>query len=106
MKVRSYGKEGSASTDGYKGSHSWALCLPSPRPPQEGEDMKTEKEGWAYVHYLYGVTRKAHYIKDNRSLCGRYIWLGDVEEGKDDSPDNCASCKRKLKKLKEKKVKK
>jgi len=61
------------------------------------------KEGWAFVNYGYGVTRKAHYIGENcRSLCGRYIWIGPVEQGNDNSSDNCAICKRKLKKLREK----
>ncbi len=63
------------------------------------------KQGWAFVLGIGFATKKAHYIgEDHRSLCGRYLWFGYVEEGKDNSPDNCAECKRRLKKLKEKKV--
>ena len=72
---------------------------------QESEEM-TAKEGWAFVFGAGFASKKAHYIKDSRSLCGRYTWFGDVEQGKDESPDNCAECKRRLKKLKDKKVKK
>ena len=42
-------------------------------------------------------TSKFHYIGlDGRALCGRWAYLrGDIEEGKDDHPDNCAACRRK-----------
>lgn len=57
-------------------------------------------EGWVW----FLNSRKAHYIgSDGRSLCGKWAYLGSsFEQGKDNSPDNCASCKRKLKKLREK----
>jgi len=56
------------------------------------------KEGWAWALNW----RKAHYIVNGRSLCGHWMYLGNkLEQGKDNSPDNCVSCKRKLKKLKE-----
>jgi len=67
--------------------------------------LSGNEEGWAFVHYATGVTKKAHYIrKDCRTLCGRYAWLGDVEQGNDESPDNCAECKKRLRKLKEKRL--
>jgi len=60
------------------------------------------KEGWAFVFGARFHSTKAHYIKsDCRSLCGRYMWLGDVEQGNDDSSDNCAECRRRLKKVRE-----
>ena len=42
-------------------------------------------------------TSKFHYVGlDGRSLCGRWGYLaGDIEEGKDDHPDNCAACRKK-----------
>jgi hypothetical protein len=58
-------------------------------------------EGWVW----FFNSRKAHYIKEHRALCGRWLYLGSgYEQGKDDSPDNCAECKRKLQKLKGKRV--
>jgi hypothetical protein len=42
-------------------------------------------------------TSKFHYVGlDGRALCGRWAYLkGDIEEGKDDHPDNCAACRKK-----------
>lgn len=57
------------------------------------------KEGWVWALNW----RKAHYVKNSRSLCGNWLYLGTLfEQGNDNSADNCAACKRKLKKLKEK----
>lgn len=58
-------------------------------------------EGWTW---LYNAT-KWHYFRDGYSLCGKWMILGeqDYEQGNNDSPDNCKSCKRKL--LKEQKDK-
>lgn len=56
--------------------------------------MSEPTEGWADV----GAGRW-HYIKpDGRSLCGRWMHLGrsPLEQGGDDSPDNCAECRRRL----------
>jgi len=64
------------------------------------------KEGWAFVFGAGFHSAKAHYIgEDCRSLCGRYMWLGEVEQGNDDSPDNCKGCRKRLKKLREKEAK-
>lgn len=54
-------------------------------------------EGWSW---LFG-TRKWHYFTaDGRSLCGKWLKLlmtaSSLEQGCDDSPDNCAACRRKL----------
>ena len=53
-----------------------------------------QKEGWARVDY----SRKWHYFVDGRSLCRSYGVFDKVslEQGNDNSPDNCAICKRKL----------
>jgi len=49
-------------------------------------------EGWGWP----GRSRKAHYFRENRSLCGQWFYTGPLEEGKDRSPDNCAACVKKL----------
>ena len=45
-------------------------------------------------------SRKAHYIPNGRghSLCMKWSTLGQVtvDEGNDNSPDNCAECRRRL----------
>ena len=60
------------------------------------------EEGWGFP----GSSRKAHYIVDNRSLCRNWGWsshlFGPLEQGKDDSPDNCSACMRALAKRKAK----
>lgn len=61
--------------------------------------MKETKEGWGQCHN----TPKWHYFdKEGRSLCKRFMLFGKghLEQGNDDSPDNCAACQRKLEKLK------
>lgn len=53
------------------------------------------KPGWGKPT---SQSRKWHYFgADRRSLCGSYGWIvGELEQGNDSSPDNCATCKRKL----------
>ena len=46
-----------------------------------------------------GCSRKWHYFPkdDGRSLCMRIgFYSGPTEQGKGESPDNCAECKRRL----------
>lgn len=64
-------------------------------------------EGWGWAP----TSRKKHYFMEcdvgrivNRSLCGKwtirydnYVGIGALRQGDDDSSDNCAICKRKLK---------
>ena len=51
------------------------------------------KEGWAYP----GGGRKAHYFVDKSSLCRRWgFYFGPLEQGNDDSPDNCPTCMKAL----------
>jgi hypothetical protein len=58
------------------------------------------KEGWTYLLN----SRKWHYFTDeeNKSLCGKFMLLSlpELEQGNDESPDNCAACKRALAKRK------
>lgn len=53
--------------------------------------------GWK----LLSNSRKWHFFDaDGRSLCGGWMTLGTGGEfGNDDSPDNCAACRRAVKKL-------
>lgn len=60
--------------------------------------MGEEHEGW--VGTING--RKWHYVIGDTALCGTVIWGGQPEQGNDNSPDNCAACKRKLTKRREK----
>lgn len=68
--------------------------------------MADVKEGWSRLEFgVRGEDRnKWHYFVDKKSLCGRYALINghSVEERNDDSPDNCAACKKKLKLRKEK----
>jgi len=61
------------------------------------------KEGWGPVTNAgTGMqSKKWHYFKDHRALCGRWMRFSDkdLEQGKDNSPDNCAECRRRLLKL-------
>ena len=51
-------------------------------------------EGWVWPVNA----KKAHYFgADGRALCGKWLMLrATFEDGNDDSPDNCAACKRKV----------
>jgi hypothetical protein len=64
-----------------------------------------KREGWG----LPGMySRKWHYFKNGISLCRRFrdilLQNEELETGNDDSKDNCATCKRKLQKMREKNV--
>ena len=61
----------------------------------------SEKQGWGYP----ANSRKAHYFVKNRSLCGKMLYFGDLEDSNDDSSDNCTSCKKAVKKRREKEKK-
>ena len=60
-------------------------------------EQKENWEGWGWPEN----SRKAHYFVDGRSLCKRWLFLGLVEQGNDNSPDNCPTCMKKLAKSKE-----
>ena len=48
------------------------------------------KEGWGWP----ALTRRAHYFRQARSLCGRWMYQGELTQGNDDSNDNCTTCKK------------
>ncbi len=58
------------------------------------------KEGWAWP----GLARKAHYFREARSLCGKWMFTGVFVRNQDSSqgPDDCATCFRKREKEKAK----
>jgi len=58
----------------------------------------TKNEGWA----MPGNTKKYHYFVDKRSLCGSWMFLGELQadDGKE-GPNDCKTCRRKLEKRKE-----
>lgn len=45
-------------------------------------------EGWGWPL----LSRKAHYFVKHRALCGRWLYMGVLENDKHDSPDNCTAC--------------
>jgi hypothetical protein len=55
-------------------------------------------EGWTWLIN----SKKWHYFVNGRSLCGKFGLIGrpELEQGNDDSPDNCTACRKKLKKRK------
>lgn len=60
------------------------------------ENEKTE--GWTWIRN----SPKWHYFVDKLSLCRKFMLLqqpNDFEQGNNDSPDNCALCRKKLAKL-------
>jgi len=58
--------------------------------------MQKIEEGWGWP----GASKKAHYFAegDTRSICMRWMYGGPREQGNDDSRDNCAECRKRLKK--------
>jgi hypothetical protein len=64
----------------------------------QADVAKSPKEGWGWVL----ASPKWHYFVDNRSLCGKWLGLGlgELEQGKDEIPDNCTGCRKALLKRK------
>jgi hypothetical protein len=57
--------------------------------------MSKYSPGWVFI---YGA-RLWHYIdEDGRSLCRRWLYLGNSvpEQSNNYSPDNCGTCRKKL----------
>jgi len=71
-----------------------------PRTRDHFTDITELFEGWSW---LIG-SRKWHYIRNKKTLCKRYMILGNpkLEQGNDNSPDNCKECIKKLTKEREK----
>ena len=63
---------------------------------------RPKKEGWGWP----ANTRKAHYFVESRSLCGRWLFFGELENFSHNSPSNCLPCRRKREKLESVKAKK
>jgi len=61
------------------------------------------KEGWTW--FVNSI--KWHYLRDGRSLCKKWLNVGNpqLEQGNDDSIDNCAACCKRIEKEKHKKYK-
>lgn len=57
-------------------------------------------EGWTWLWN----SRKWHYFVDGKSLCKRWMVFGspELEQGNDDSKDNCKKCRSELKKRQQK----
>lgn len=55
-------------------------------------DESDGPQGWGYI----SNSRKWHYYVNGRSLCRKFMKLSsaDLEQGNDDSSDNCAECRR------------
>jgi hypothetical protein len=60
-------------------------------------DSAKPRQGWGWPIN----SRKAHYFVDGLSLCRKMMYLGSqLEEGNDESEDNCAGCKERLRRHK------
>lgn len=49
-------------------------------------------QGWGFP----ASSRKAHYFQwgEPRSLCSKWLYLGELDDTAHESPDNCVICKR------------
>lgn len=58
----------------------------------EDELLEAVGEGWWWP----SNSKKAHYVVEGRSLCRKWLAIGSppLEQGNDDSVDNCAECRR------------
>lgn len=56
--------------------------------------MTDKREGWTHLYNAY----KWHYFRNYESLCKKWMILSDaaLEQGMNQSPDNCAMCMRKI----------
>ena len=61
---------------------------------QNADGRITEREGWGYI----STARKWHYYRNGTSLCHKFtkFTTHDLERGVNNSPDNCAECRRRL----------
>ena len=61
--------------------------------------MSETREGWGFSPH---ISKKWHYFVNGVSLCGKIgFYRGKLEQGNDDSEDNCTACKKALKRLME-----
>lgn len=73
------------------------LPKPDPNNPiSKGiEKALQTKRGWGWPM----LSKKAHFFFDGRSLCGKWMFTGEMEDNNHDSVDNCAICKKKHKQI-------
>lgn len=57
------------------------------------ESVQEPERGWGFP----SNSKKAHYFHGGRSLCSRWAYWGHLEQGDDESPDNCRECVRRKK---------
>ena len=64
----------------------------------------SEKEGWAW----HSGSGKTHYFKDKRSLCGKWVFFGELPNiyssftgTVNASLNECTACKKAVKKMRE-----
>lgn len=58
-------------------------------------DKNNEKQGWG----LPGNANKAHYFKNSSiSLCGKWMFTGELFDTSHEHPQNCKACMNKRKK--------
>ena len=59
------------------------------------EKLAVGREGWTWIL----GSRKWHYFRAGKALCGQFLLLSSagLQMGGDDSPDNCALCRKRLK---------
>ncbi len=67
-----------------------------PKEANQPDIMGSNIEGWTWLVN----SKKWHYFSEQRSLCRKFALLRHpsegYEHGADDSPDNCAACRKKL----------
>lgn len=49
-------------------------------------------KGWGWP----SNSRKAHYFNGVYSLCRRWMFFGPLENGNNESPDNCLECRKRI----------
>lgn len=63
------------------------------------DTAKNPEEGWGWPIQ----SRKAHYFSKARALCGKWLYMGRLEASftlrEKPGPDDCATCHKKLLKL-------
>lgn len=60
-------------------------------------EQATKQTGW-WNPTPFRSNARFHYVTTSgRTLCGKWLYMGigDVEEGRDEHSENCATCKKK-----------
>lgn len=70
-----------------------------PATPKEEPEQKKLGEGWGWPM----LSRKCHYFRDGRALCGKWLYTGEyTPDTKNATPDDCATCLKKRQSEKQK----